>query len=94
MTKAKSSRSGKTHREENFPVASLLVRAEHRPVILAFYYFVRAADDVADEGSTGPGTGPIRQKNPRYRFVRWAVLLAIAKRETTYALSGAVPIAA
>src|ERR1700723_282872 len=43
------SRSGKTHREENFPVASLLIRASHRPIILAFYYFVRAADDVADD---------------------------------------------
>jgi len=43
------SRSGKTHREENFPVASLFIRASHRPIILAFYYFVRAADDVADD---------------------------------------------
>ena len=43
------SRSGKTHRQENFPVASLLIRASHRPIILAFYYFVRAADDVADD---------------------------------------------
>jgi squalene synthase HpnC len=42
-------RSGKTHRQENFPVASLLIRASHRPIILAFYYFVRAADDVADD---------------------------------------------
>jgi squalene synthase HpnC len=43
------SRSGKTHRQENFPVGSLLIRASHRPIILAFYYFVRAADDVADD---------------------------------------------
>src|ERR1700677_2594207 len=43
------SRSGKTHREEKFPVASLLIRASHRQIILAFYYFVRAADDVADD---------------------------------------------
>jgi hydroxysqualene synthase len=48
MTNGNPSRSGKTHRQENFPVASLLVRARHRPIILAFYYFVRAADDVAD----------------------------------------------
>jgi squalene synthase HpnC len=40
--------SGKGHRDENFPVASCLVRAELRPAILAFYRFARAADDVAD----------------------------------------------
>ncbi|MBI4725001.1 MAG: squalene synthase HpnC [Rhodomicrobium sp.] len=38
----------KTHRDENFPVASLVSR-RHRPVILAFYRFARAADDVADD---------------------------------------------
>ncbi|HEY5225335.1 MAG TPA: squalene synthase HpnC [Methylovirgula sp.] len=38
----------KTHRDENFPVASQLIAARHRPVILAFYHFVRAADDIAD----------------------------------------------
>ena len=48
------SRSGKTHRQENFPVASLLIRASHRPIILAFYYFVRAADDVADDPALTP----------------------------------------
>lgn len=39
----------KTHRDENFPVASQLIAARHRPVILAFYRFVRAADDIADD---------------------------------------------
>lgn len=38
----------KTHRDENFPVASHLVSKRHRPVILAFYRFARGADDVAD----------------------------------------------
>ena len=38
----------KTHRDENFPVASHLVSKKHRPAILAFYRFARAADDVAD----------------------------------------------
>ena len=38
----------KTHRDENFPVASHLVANKHRPVILAFYRFARAADDIAD----------------------------------------------
>ncbi|HML12671.1 MAG TPA: squalene synthase HpnC [Xanthobacteraceae bacterium] len=38
----------KTHRDENFPVASLVIAPRHRATILAFYRFVRAADDVAD----------------------------------------------
>jgi hydroxysqualene synthase len=48
MTNASDLRSGKTHRDENFPVASLLVRAQHRRPILAFYEFARVADDIAD----------------------------------------------
>jgi len=41
-------RSGKGHRDENFPVASWLIHPRHRKVILAFYNFVRTADDIAD----------------------------------------------
>ena len=44
-------RSGKSHGDENFPVASLLLAPEHRKPILAFYHFARAADDVADHPS-------------------------------------------
>jgi squalene synthase HpnD/squalene synthase HpnC len=51
MTNASELRSGKTHRDENFPVASLLIRAQHRRPILAFYEFARVADDVADHPS-------------------------------------------
>ena len=40
--------ASKTHRDENFPVGSRLLRAAHRPHVLAFYRFARAADDVAD----------------------------------------------
>ena len=46
-TTATSARSGKSHTDENFPVARL-VQPRHRGAILAFYRFVRAADDVAD----------------------------------------------
>ncbi len=46
--------SGKGHHDENFPVASRLVRAELRPTILAFYRFARAADDVADHETAEP----------------------------------------
>jgi squalene synthase HpnC len=51
MTGAADFTSGKGHRDENFPVASRLVRAELRPAILAFYRFARAADDVADHAT-------------------------------------------
>jgi len=46
--------SGKGHRDENFPVASFLIAPRHRPAVLAFYRFVRAADDVADHPTTPP----------------------------------------
>jgi squalene synthase HpnC len=49
----------KTHKDENFPVASHLVSKRHRPVILAFYRFARAADDVADHPELTEG-GKIR----------------------------------
>lgn len=40
--------SGKTHRDENFPVASALIAPHNRAPIMAFYDFVRAADDISD----------------------------------------------
>ena len=46
--------SGKGHQDENFPVASVLIAPQHRPPVLAFYKFVRAADDVADNASAPP----------------------------------------
>ena len=39
-------RSGKGHRDENFPVASRVIHPRHRGPILAFYEFVRTADDI------------------------------------------------
>ncbi len=45
---AAAHRSGKGHRDENFPVASWIIHPRHRPAILAFYNFVRTADDIAD----------------------------------------------
>ena len=54
MNGAAELRSGKGHRDENFPVASLLIRAEHRAPILAFYEFVRTADDIADHPTLQP----------------------------------------
>jgi hydroxysqualene synthase len=40
--------SGKGASDENFPVGSWLVPARLRPHVAAFYAFVRAADDIAD----------------------------------------------
>ena len=48
MTDAATFRSGKGHRDENFPVASYLIRPRYRKIILRFYEFVRVADDIAD----------------------------------------------
>ena len=46
--------SGKGHRDENFPVASWLVRADARAPIMAYYRFARAADDIADHPAATP----------------------------------------
>ena len=43
--------SGKGHKDENFPVASFLLKPEHRAPVMAFYHFARAADDVADNAA-------------------------------------------
>ncbi len=51
MRTAADVKSGKGHRDENFPVASGLIAPRHRGTILAFYRFVRAADDVADNAT-------------------------------------------
>jgi hydroxysqualene synthase len=51
MSTAGELRSGKGHRDENFPVASWLIDARHRGIILAFYEFVRVADDIADHAN-------------------------------------------
>jgi hydroxysqualene synthase len=51
---AKNWRSGKGHRDENFPVASWLIHPRHRGPILAFYNFVRTADDIADHATLEP----------------------------------------
>ncbi|MGD9921670.1 MAG: squalene synthase HpnC [Pseudorhodoplanes sp.] len=51
MEQSAAFRSGKGHRDENFPVASRLVSAKHRAIIMAFYDFARTADDIADHPS-------------------------------------------
>jgi hydroxysqualene synthase len=51
MTSASELRSGKGDRDENFPVASWIIHPRHRALILAFYNFVRTADDIADHAT-------------------------------------------
>ena len=51
MRQANDLASGKGHRDENFPVASILLRPEHRAPVMAYYRFARAADDISDNQS-------------------------------------------
>ncbi|GEP00658.1 squalene synthase HpnC [Methylobacterium haplocladii] len=51
---ATETRSGKGHKDENFPVASHLIHPRYRGAILAFYDFVRAGDDIADHANLSP----------------------------------------
>jgi squalene synthase HpnC len=60
MTASAQLRSGKGHRDENFPVASWLIGAKHRPAILAFYEFARVADDIADHPTLRAGEKLVR----------------------------------
>jgi squalene synthase HpnC len=46
--------SGKGHGDENFPVASFLIAPKNRAPVMAFYKFVRAADDVSDNAQAAP----------------------------------------
>jgi len=46
--------SGKGPRDENFPVASVLIAPRYRAPVMAFYDFVRFADDISDH----PGAAP------------------------------------
>ncbi|RTE93811.1 squalene synthase HpnC [Bradyrhizobium sp. LVM 105] len=54
MTSASELRSGKGDRDENFPVASWIIHPRHRALILAYYNFVRTADDIADHATLPP----------------------------------------
>jgi squalene synthase HpnC len=54
MSAADHLASGKGRRDENFPVASWLIAARQRPLVLAFYRLARLADDVADHPTAIP----------------------------------------
>jgi len=46
--------SGKDRQDENFPVASRLIRPDLRPHVHVFYAFARNADDIADSPHLAP----------------------------------------
>ena len=46
--------SGKGHKDENFPVASFIIKPRHRAAVMAFYRFARKADDIADHETETP----------------------------------------
>lgn len=46
--------SGKGRGDENFPVGSMLIRSNLRPIVHAYYAFARNADDIADASDLTP----------------------------------------
>ena len=54
MSSVAELQSGKDHSGENFPVASFLIAPRNRAPVMAFYRFVRAADDVSDNPKAPP----------------------------------------
>jgi squalene synthase HpnC len=54
MSSVAELQSGKGHSDENFPVASFLIAPKNRAPVMAFYKFVRAADDVSDNPKAAP----------------------------------------
>ena len=79
MTNASELRSGKTHRDENFPVASWLIQPRHRAPILAFYEFVRSADDIADH-PIAFGAGEARAAGPAGSGSAWRAATTMRRR--------------
>jgi len=54
MSDAAAFRTGKGHKDENFPVASFILKPAHRAPVMTFYRFARTADDVADHATASP----------------------------------------
>ncbi len=43
--------SGKSYKDENFPVSSFIIKRNIRKIVRIFYFFARMADDIADNKS-------------------------------------------
>jgi squalene synthase HpnC len=81
--------SGKGHKDENFPVASILIARRHRPAVMAFYRVARLADDIADHS-----TASAQDKDARLGAIRSSLIgvsddvrEAVTLRETQKALT-------
>ena len=83
--------SGKGHRDENFPVASVLLRRQHRAPIMAFYRFARAADDIADHELATPAEKLARLAAMRAGLAGAGAPEALALREVM-AVQGLDPV--
>lgn len=85
MTASVELSSGKTAKDENFPVGSWLLPAALRPHVAIFYAFARAADDIADSPILAPeekiarldafeavltGADPVGHASPKSRRMR------------------------
>lgn len=85
MTSSVELPSGKTAKDENFPVGSWLLPAGLRPHVAVFYAFARAADDIADSPALTPedkiarldafeavltGADPVGDASPKSRRMR------------------------
>lgn len=86
MTATVDLASGKNHRTENFPVASILLKPAHRAPIMTFYRFARTADDIADHP-----TAPPEEKLRRLRAMRRGLDGASGSAEAT-ALADAMAV--
>ena len=65
--------SGKTHKQENFPVGSWLLPKKLRHKILIFYNFARSADDISDNPNL-VGKEKIKRLN-LFNRCRWKYFL-------------------
>ena len=77
--------SGKGHKDENFPVASWILKREHRAPIMAFYRFARAADDIADHPTAPPEEKLMRLAQMRAGLTGKGAPAAMALAEVTQA---------
>ena len=77
--------SGKGHKDENFPVASWLLRREYRAPIMCFYRFARAADDIADHPAASEAEKLARLADMRAGLTRQGAPEAMALAEAAQA---------
>ena len=80
MKAARELRSGKGHKDENFPVASFVIEERYRGLILAFYEFVRIADDISDHAALTPDERVEYEKAKR-RGPRTLALIVIGRMD-------------